>query len=164
MYSLRGIWLLSRIRLESVESSFKTRAVRTASYRATPIRWCTSAKREVISGGPLSPESDWLGQPRVIVDEKLRFHLQPGQATFTIQKSGSRKLNLTASRIRKHCPWGVHAGLGQTHQELQPGRYALSGSGSHPAELRADAAPGRVVAPDANHRHRGEADLLLGIR
>jgi hypothetical protein len=39
----------------------------------------------------------------------------------------------------QHCSWRVHAGLGEAHQELQSGRYALSRSGSHPAELWTDA-------------------------
>ena len=36
----------------------------------------------------------------------------------------------------------VHSRTCQTHQELQPGRYAFGWSGPHPAQLRDDAAPG----------------------
>lgn len=66
--------------------------------------------------------------------------------------SGRCKIEAGRCVILSHCPKRVQAGLGQAHQQLQPGRYALRWSRPHPAELRADAAPSRVLAPDADHR------------
>ena len=67
--------------------------------------------------------------------------------------------NSSSSRCLETLYQACHAGTGQAYQELQPGRYTVSWSGPYPAELRPDAAPGRILASDPAHRCRGKADL-----
>jgi len=91
---------------------------------------------------PVEPERLQTTLTRI----KERIALQAALMTQTQLKSVLAALKDGEVAQHEYPKRLVHSGLGQAYQELQPGRYALGWSRSHPAELRTDAAPGRVLA------------------
>jgi hypothetical protein len=52
----------------------------------------------------------------------------------------------------RHCHRRVYTSAGKAQQELQPDRYSCCGRRPHPEEFRTDAAPGRRLKTDPDHR------------